>query len=277
MGRFDSGKQMNIPSRAVLWKWCATAFFISNIFLHQYASRFFEWWVGKWGQLHLKYVMSTLLIALMVVLGFILFKKIKRHKYRAVILKYLGIVIVLSIIAFNMLMPYKSEATHFIQYGIGGILSLLAFRNAFVAISFAYAWGIIDESFQRWVMDGMYLDFNDMLLNFIGSSYGVILTLIFFKLEKVQTTPHILNVYYIGIIFFFITLYVMYLTGICPMYEVIDGDFCFMNHDIEVYDPSFWYTVSWGDKWHQIRTFPGMVLISLFPMILIPIARYTIR
>ncbi len=73
------------------------------------------------------------------------------------------------------LVSVVSEAVHFLQYAIATLLLLPLAGAAGEAMIWATLVGIADESFQYWVLHrdwGIYLDFNDIVLNAVGAALG---------------------------------------------------------------------------------------------------------
>ena len=218
--------------------------------------------------------MSIFLSVLLVTLLIRTLPKIHSHSYKKIIIICLSWACLGSVISFNTLMPYKSEGMHFVQYGIGGMLSLLAFRNLFTALTFSYLFGIIDETFQVYVLDGLYLDFNDMILNFWGSLLGVMVMSIYFNWQVSTKRSWLREYFFLGTWIYAGIFGIMWVLEICTHYRDDGGWIHFLNHDRNLYDPSFWYQVIWGDKWHQLRPFPGFVLILLTPMLFLFLRKY---
>ena len=247
------------------WLFLALAYFIANILFHTIAEKPFFWFVEQFGQVTLKYVMSGILFLL---LGIIVMKTlplISKHSHKSILISTLAWACLGSVIGYCFLMPYKSEGMHFVQYGIGGIVSLFAFRNIFSALTFSYFFGILDETYQVYVMGSLYLDFNDMVLNFWGSLLGVTLTSIFFKWQSSDMNSWSRQYFFISCLVYVIFFGITYMLGICTHYQDDGGWFHLLNHDRNAYNPSFWYQVAWGDIWHQFRPLPGFILILLLP------------
>lgn len=90
-------------------------------------------------------------------------------------LLYWGVIMIFSYIGYYILMPYKSEGIHFLQYAIFGYLFYAWLKDAWVALNFSYLFGIIDELYQYIFGGSIYIDFNDFILNFLGSAIGILL------------------------------------------------------------------------------------------------------
>ena len=98
---------------------------------------------------------------------------------------YSGLIFILSSIPIEI--PYyfffdpRKLILHFMEYSILGSLSFFAIRKKNISIAFSIAYGITDEIHQYFV-PGRFFDFYDMLADFIGSVFGVMLIL--FVLNK---------------------------------------------------------------------------------------------
>jgi len=74
-----------------------------------------------------------------------------------------------------VLISVVSEGVHFVQYALLVLLLLPAIGRVGATMLWATLVGILDESYQFWVLHrgwGIYLDFNDILLNAVGAALG---------------------------------------------------------------------------------------------------------
>ena len=75
-----------------------------------------------------------------------------------------------------VLISVVSEGVHFVQYALLVLLLLPAIGRVGATMLWATLVGILDESYQFWVLHrdwGIYLDFNDILLNAVGAALGL--------------------------------------------------------------------------------------------------------
>lgn len=106
-----------------------------------------------------------------------LIRLVVRHPARRVILAYGALTLALAYAGNRVLMALNTEIAHYIQYAILAILIFPIFGRLADALILATLCGIFDESVQYWVHYrdwGIYLDFNDCIINLFGAALGVL-------------------------------------------------------------------------------------------------------
>ncbi len=168
----------------------------------------------------------------------------------------------LAILCYFTIMPYKTEAMHFIQYGIMGILCLRVLNNPVAAVHASFFLGIIDELVQYLFGSGVYFDFNDVVLNYVGSFLGVLMWISFISIEFRQGFRWMsgLNIVFGGLLFVGLLTGVVcfFNDGKCPLYLCTWGSDRLQSVD-------FW-DYAWETPWHRIRPLPGALIIALLPL-----------
>lgn len=86
--------------------------------------------------------------------------------------------LVCVLLAYRWLFAVNSEAIHFLQYSILACLVFPLVGRMGETVIWSTLLGGLDESVQYWVLHGgwdVYLDFNDFILNLLGSGIGVLI------------------------------------------------------------------------------------------------------
>lgn len=238
-------------------------FFIS---MHKTAQQPFFWIVAWKDQFYLNKIMTLISAGLFLTLLFCIVIKIRTHLKKRLLSIYWIWTLILSLISFEYVMPYKSEMAHFPQFALMAILLCPLFESYFVAFCTSILFGVIDETYQFVISGSLYLDFNDMLLNILGSALGILIVKTFYpnfiqnrKLHLRDWTPY-------GILLLSgLILFILYFVGVVTHFYDQGQNYFLVRHDTLTYDPSFWYTVEWG-IWHQFRPVEGIVAVLLLPL-----------
>jgi hypothetical protein len=161
------------------------------------------------------YLAYFFIVILLVFVAYISFNIYKSKRITLNICLVAGISI-LMILAFRILMTYSIEAIHFVEYALLAIILFPLFRSYGETVFWVVILGMFDELFQYFflVTNFDYFDFNDNVLNLLGTGAGAIIVFIFnediIPVKKIKwfRSPAILTG--IGIMILFIALY---LTG----------------------------------------------------------------
>ena len=86
-------------------------------------------------------------------------------------------VAMMVLLAGLLLMQTRAEAVHLVQYAWLALVWLRVIGDPTRTVVWCLLLGGLDEAWQRWVLyadrPGVYLDFNDVLLNGLGALVGV--------------------------------------------------------------------------------------------------------
>ncbi len=91
-----------------------------------------------------------------------------------------------------LLISVVSEGVHFVQYALLVLLLLPVIGRVGTTMIWATLVGVLDEGYQFWVLHrdwGIYLDFNDILLNAVGAALGGVLAAAALGLGVARAAP----------------------------------------------------------------------------------------
>lgn len=236
-------------------------FFVFSLLSHYEAQRPFEWLASQFGHEQLYLAIGVVVICSVFIIGLRLWRGLLSNSRIKELTPYWIYIIALLGLCYFTIMPYKTEAMHFFQYAIMGFLSYGLLRNAFGAVNLAFFFGFIDELFQYTWGQSVYLDFNDIILNFVGSFIGVLLYISF---NRSAFDPRWNKLYLLNL-----------LTGSFLVLGLLTGLICFFSDgDCPLYlcewDSSrlgsdFWDS-AWDHPWHRVRPIPGSLAIIFLPL-----------
>jgi len=125
----------------------------------------------KFNRFFLRAGMIGVSLYLLTVLPFFL----RRKNIRAIV--YLAMTLLLTTVAVYGLVVVYSELVHFPQYMLLAILLFPALRSYHFTLVICSVLGAIDEGIQYWYLSPQrtdYFDFNDVVLNMLGSAWGLL-------------------------------------------------------------------------------------------------------
>ena len=237
--------------------------------MHEEVEKPFEWFVSNYGNARLTLILNIGFVLASLTLASLIIRRLL-NKGIDPTLKWMGLlVLVLSLIGYKWLMPYKSEGAHLVQYAIMGYLSILGLKNAWSALNFSYLLGIIDEAYQFIFGNSVYFDFNDILLNLLGSVIGILVFLYLTKrpVEKEQNLHSKQTWFFyftiLSLVLICLTLYVLSILCIFPE----DGcQFALHRWGRESWPPIFIRCTNFGTCWHRVTELEGVFLTPLLPL-----------
>jgi hypothetical protein len=156
----------------------AACLVVGNLFLHLPISNVCDWARARWG---FPLYDRAALIGIPLLTAAVLIRPLHRERARwrhpltwCVALSLL----IMSLAAQRWMLVANIEIIHFPQFGLIAGLLLAAGLTAEPAWLLATAAGILDETYQQFVIyadrTDTYLDFNDMILNAIGAAWIVV-------------------------------------------------------------------------------------------------------
>ncbi|MBT8219156.1 MAG: hypothetical protein KJP00_05005 [Bacteroidia bacterium] len=239
--------------------------------IHDKASQPFYWMVDQLGHKAFHLYLNIFFTCVLISMVYIVYYKIREHGEKKNILIY-GIATLFGILAaYLTLMPYRSEGMHFIQYALLGIIVTPLSPSLFYAIVLSTFIGYLDEYYQYFVTQKYYLDFNDLVLNVLASALGVILSYTFWKRPSdtkfSYSVKSLLKTPYTGILLLALIIFFGLQLGLFSVFKESDGVYPLARHPKEDFDTNFWYTVSFKTTWHRIRTYPGLLIMCLIPLL----------
>ena len=216
-----------------------------------------------------KYNLIILLIGVFLLSVFMLFvwrgfKKIESKDKKKVV-GYLSLSIVLIVLSINLIMVVNVEIIHIIQYAVMSVLIFPLLKNFNLTLFWITIFGALDEAYQYFYLAALrtdYYDFNDIVINLIGSTMG----LIFLKSQGISNLKP-LGPWYKNSIFYFIisialVIIIAWATNYLTIYPT-DGESPAPIQIIRRFKPGFWQTIPPKVKFHVIRPLEGLIMVSL--------------
>tara|TARA_Y100000385_G_C13100310_1_gene644104 strand:- start:1733 stop:2530 length:798 start_codon:yes stop_codon:yes gene_type:complete len=184
---------------------------------------------------------------------------------------YLIVSIGLAVITLNTLFVINIEVVHFPQYAFFALLIFPLVKRYQSALIWATLAGIIDEAYQYFYLapnDTGYYDFNDVLTNLVGASFGLIILKSFSVMNP--TPPSFLHRSEIRAFFVMVLLIaVLFLVGILGIH-ISDGvQYPIIKKQIT----SFWTTIPPKITYHVVRPWEGLVVTVLLWFFYWPLGR----
>ena len=122
-------------------------------------------------------IMSVFLFLLLFV-GLAFWKRLSKHEERNKLFFWLSLTIIFILIANKFLLVVNIEFVHYLQYAIGAILLFAMIGNYFVVLFVAFLISLFDEGYQYFYLtpdNTDYFDFNDIIIDFLGAAFGLLL------------------------------------------------------------------------------------------------------
>lgn len=183
------------------------------------------------------------------------------------VLIYLTATFLSIFVAIKFLMVVNIEMIHLVQYGILTLLLFPLFSSFKTTLFFAIILGCLDEAYQYWILTPLstdYYDFNDLIINQLGASLGLVLL----YANGLQVKPKILEWYQsaVNITLFLLSLILLlfYFNGVLSIYpinEQIQPPLLLIRN----VQPDFWTVAEPDIKFHVLRPIWGTLIgILLF-------------
>jgi len=192
-----------------------------------------------------------------------LFFLLKKHPEWKKVIFYLLSSLIFAIIIVNVLFVINIEMVHFPQYAAFAIL-IFAFTNRyFSTLVWTTIAGSIDEAYQYFYLapnDTGYYDFNDVVTNLIGATFGLII-LKAFQVKEKETPPLLQRSEVIGVIILIVTIAILYITKVWCIHPEDGGMYPIIKKKIT----TFWTTLPPKETFHVMKPWEGIVaVLALF-------------
>lgn len=173
----------------------------------------------------------------------------------------------LIIIAFNILLVVNVEIIHFLQYAILAFFLYPLLNNYRDTLFFSLLLAILDEGYQYLILAPLqidYFDFNDLIIDFIGGTLGLLLIWLSGVKNAVTNIPWYQTSTFIGTLILALLVIVAYSNNILAIYPT--------NSDIQApillirrVQENFWFTIDPANKFHIVKPLEGvLILVGLF-------------
>jgi len=179
---------------------------------------------------------------------------------------YLILSTVLSVVIFKTLIVINIEVVHFVQYGVMALLLYPLTMSYFQTLCFATILGALDEAYQYFYLAPQrtdYYDFNDVVINLIGASFGLIFIRSFQqeKITSLKISPFLVLCFLC--IFGLIAAYAVGIVPIYPMGEIPESLWLLVKKVPE----GFWSVVHPNVKYHVVLPLEGTLLTGILLLI----------
>ena len=202
------------------------------------------------------YVASVAII-LLIIGCVVLYFHLKRNKQWKKIIFYLICSILLAVLIMKILFVINIEVVHFPQYAFFTILIFPLVKRYQSALIWATIAGAFDEAYQYFYLapnDTGYYDFNDVLTNLVGASFGLII-LRSFDIKN-SLAPSFLRRNEIQmLILLTILIALLFWFSILGIHSTDEGMFPIIKKQIEM----FWTTIPPGIRYHVVKPWEGLM------------------
>lgn len=247
--------------------------YVIGVLGHDFFTVPFDWFRDHTSMRVLSMVMYAVIIILFGGLSISIYRSWLQHKHRH-LLRSLGLMtLFFAVLANFTIMPFKAELVHFIQYALIGFLLVPLFKNFLTSIYVGIILGFFDEFYQFAGLSKLYFDYNDVVLNTIGSALGVVSAFAAVPVEKrkftnlyawpmwIWTASHLLT----GLFF---------LIGVIKFFKEQGFPYWYRTA-IKDYPDMFWQVPSSiAGPWHLITPYEGVLIAIGLPCIYWPLRPY---
>jgi len=174
---------------------------------------------------------------------------------------YLISSIIFSIIAFKTLIVINIEVVHFLQYAVMAILLFPLTNNYHLTLFYATLLGALDEAYQYFYLAPQrtdYYDFNDVVINLLGATFGLILLRAFRIKNQTFSWRSPIFLGCCGLIFLLIGLYA---SGIFPVYPT-EATTQALSLLVKKVPDNFWSLVHPNVTYHVILPLEGLLVTT---------------
>lgn len=199
---------------------------------------------------------SALLLLMIVLLS----KRLLHHPNRNKLFFFFVCTIMAMVFVNTYLFVINIESVHYVQYAIGAILIFGLLGNYFSSLFWATMIGIIDESYQYFYLAPErtdYFDFNDVITNFLGAAFGLLILKTFQLKEKRQGWSYFKKSVLWPLVFFVIFVLISLSSDLLSVFPSSDK---FML--VRKMQEGFWTTVPPEVTFHVVQPLEGLLMIS---------------
>jgi len=177
---------------------------------------------------------------------------------------YLLATLALIVLSFNTILVVNVEIIHFIQYALLALLVFPLFSSYQETLFWSTVLGAIDEGYQYLVLAPErtnYYDFNDVLIDMVGATLGLIL-LSAYGVNKAKLLTFYQRSSFRG--FVVITLLVLVALGMgwMTIYPSVDGSMAYFPL-IKKVSTEFWTIIHPNVNFHVVRPLEWLILTIL--------------
>ena len=184
----------------------------------------------------------------------LLIMNLRKNDSKYPVLGFLGLSVFLTVLMLKTILILNIELIHLVQYGAFALILFPLFRHYFHTLWCCTFLGALDEAFQYYYLAPdrtNFLDFNDMILNLVGATFGLILIRSIPLYNDAIPNAGGKRFTILTVIGSAITLVIL------AMKDLL----------IRVPSESFWTTLPSKVTYHIVQPLEGIILISLLLLI----------
>ncbi|MFC2084640.1 hypothetical protein ACFLS9_06260 [Bacteroidota bacterium] len=253
----------------------STIYFLSTLLLHVQVGNLFKilYEIFTFEAFSIYIIIVSIILSLLLLLY--LTKHIINHEFKLRTILYIVLTSLLLILGFDLLISYNVELIHYPQYAILFILVFPLNKKFVETIIICSLLSIIDELYQFIsIADARYLDFNDFVLNSIGTLSGAVIVYIITGYKKTEHTlksrdynlrKFITSRPLIIAVALLIVCIISFSVNILG-YWADDNALYNINKEL-FHNRPFWHTKPGGGQWHVLYPREGTIILYLLPLI----------
>lgn len=246
--------------------------YLFGVLAHDTLSQPFNW-IARISSLEtLNIIMGAITVVVATVVVWHTYRVLRLHPWRQTAVRFWLLTLVLFLVAYSILMPYKSEFMHFPQYALLGFLLVPLVGNFFATLCLGSILGFFDEAYQYIGLHKLYFDFNDIILNIIGTALGLMLAFLFKPFSKTTVVSPKISIW-----FWFSLLGVLsglFLSGIIRFFAD-QGPWHWHRNIESAFVFELFIVQDHLAPWHLVTPYEGIILLALIPLLYWPMSRYT--
>jgi len=202
------------------------------------------------------YNQTILIIASIGLIIYVLFLilNLKNNDSKKIVFAFLSLSVFLSVLMLKTILILNIELIHLVQYGAFALILFPLFEHYFHTLWCCTFLGGIDEAFQYYYLAPNrtnFLDFNDMILNLVGATFGLILirSVPLFNKSTGSNYPRNFSI--------FTAVLSLLILGILAIKDLL----------IKVPAESFWTTLPSKVTYHIVHPIEGIIIIAVLLII----------
>lgn len=177
---------------------------------------------------------------------------------------YLFVTLSLIIISLHTILVVNVEIIHFVQYALLALLLFPFFLNYQETLFWATVLGAIDEAYQYLVLAPQrtdYYDFNDVLIDMVGATLGLILLSAYEVANKITALNFYQRSSFKGLVFISFLIFLALGMGWMTIYPSMDGHIAYFPL-IKTINEGFWTFISPNVNFHIIHPLEWLILTT---------------
>lgn len=248
--------------------------YVCGVLSHDLVSKPFIWFKDQTSIQTLSIVMYGAMGALVVTAGTRGYSLWKNHAFRRILSNYWLLTFGLAILANFTIMPYKVELIHFLQYALIGFLIVPLVKNLSTALYLGIWLGCVDELYQYVGLVKLYFDYNDVILNIIGTAFGVLIAWSVLPVRR-SASPQEHRVPFYAWVGFHILTAILFFSGVIKFF-IDQGYPYWYRNPLKDYPDFFWQLRSnIAGPWHLITPYEGILWVILLPLLYWPLRYFS--